>query len=319
MKKLVTLTLCVLMLATMVVTTAGAEDKILVGMSIPQLANPYFVSVMNGVQSKCDELGYELIVVDANYDVAKQVSDFENFANQGCDCVIACPIDSNALIEPTNRLKEAGVIVISFAQIIDNANAILTLDEYSYGVVIGTNAATWINEKLDGKAQVLIISQDNVEAVVARGNGIQETIESMCPEAEIVARQAGDNPTKGMEITENIMQQYPDVRVITGNNDSGPLGAYEAILGMGLDEQAMAEFYIGGGDATPEAISKMAEENSIYRATVDLAPFQTGIDCVTVLADFLANGIPEEAPVSFFKCVPVWQEDVLNGSFVAAQ
>lgn len=319
MKKLVSLVLCVLMLAAMVCTTAFVDDKVVIGMSIPQLANPYFVSVMNGVQARAEELGYEVIVVDAQYDVAKQVSDFENFGNQGVDCVIACPIDSNALVEPTKQLKEAGIIVISFAQIIDDANAIFTLDEYSYGVVIGTNAVKWINEKLGGKAEVLIISQDNVEAVVARGNGIQDTIEKECPEAVIVARQAGDNPTKGMEITENIMQQYPDVRVITGNNDSGPLGAYEAILGMGLSEEAMAEFYIGGGDATPEAIAKMQEENSIYRATVDLAPFQTGIDCVNCLADFLANGIPEEAPVSFFKCVPVWLEDIESGAFVSAE
>ena len=318
MKKLVSLLLCVLMLATMVCCTASAEEKVVVGMSIPQMANPYFVSVMNGVQAQCDELGYELIVVDAGYDVAKQVSDFENFRNQGVDCVIACPIDSNALIAPTEQLQADGIAVISFAQVIDNANAIFTLDEYSYGVVIGTNAAKWINEKLGGKAQVLIISQDNVEAVVDRGNGIQDTIEELCPEAEIVARQAGDNPTKGMEITENIMQQYPDVRVITGNNDSGPLGAYEAILGLGLDEQAMSEFYIGGADATPEACAKMVEEGSIYRATVDLAPYQTGLDCVNMLAEFLANGIPEEATVSYFNFVPVWQEDVISGAFVPA-
>lgn len=319
MKKLVTLILCVLMLATLVSSVAVAEHQIVVGMSIPQLANPYFVSVMNGVQAKCDELGYKLVAVDALYDVNKQVSDFENFGNQGVDCVIACPIDSNALIPVTDNLKAQGIIVISFAQIIENANAILTLDEYTYGTVIGANAAKWINEKLGGVAEVLIISQDNVEAVVARGDGIQDTIEKECPNATIVARQAGDNPTKGMEITENIMQQYPNVRVITGNNDSGPLGAYEAIMGMNLDAEAMEQFYIGGGDATPEAIAKMQEEGTVYRATVDLAPYQTGIDCVTTLADFLANGIPEEAPVSFFKCVPVWLEDIESGAFVSAE
>jgi ribose transport system substrate-binding protein len=121
-----------------------------------------------------------------------------------------------------------------------------------------------------------------------------------------------------MEITENIMQQYPDVRVITGNNDSGPLGAYEAILGLGLPQEELDKFYIGGGDATPEAIAKMKEENSIYRATVDLGPFDTGMDCVTTLADFLENGVPEEAPVNYFRMIPVLQEDVLSGAFVPA-
>ncbi|MEF9896525.1 MAG: substrate-binding domain-containing protein, partial [Clostridia bacterium] len=146
----------------------------------------------------------------------------------------------------------------------------------------------------------------------ARGNGIEDTIKKLCPNAEIVARQAGDNPTKGMEITENIMQQYPDLKVITGNNDSGPLGAYEAVVGMG---KATEDFYIGGGDATPEAQAKMKEENSIYRATVDLGPYDTGLDCVTCIADFLKNGIPEKAPVAYFRMIPVWQEDVISGAF----
>lgn len=287
-----------------------ADGKVKIGMSIPQMANPYFVSVMNGVKAKCDELGYELTVVDAGYDVAKQVSDFENFGNQGVNSVIACPIDSNALIPVVDKLKAQGVMVISFAQIIENAQAILTLDEYKYGVAIGENAAKWINEKLDGKAEVLIISQDNVEAVVQRGNGIQETIEKLCPNAKVVARQAGDNPEKGMQIAEDILQQYPNVKVITGNNDAGPLGAYEAVKAMGKNTE---DFYIGGGDATPEAIAKMKEENSVYRATVDLGPYQTGLDAVTFVQDFLANGIPAEAPVANFRMDPVWQEDVLAG------
>lgn len=287
-----------------------ADGKVTVGLSIPQLANPYFVSVMNGVQARCDELGYELTVVDAGYDVAKQVSDFENFGNQGVDAVIACPIDSNALLPVVDQLQEKGVMVISFAQVIDNANAILTIDEYEYGIAIGTNAAKWINEKLDGKAEVLIISQDNVEAVVQRGNGIQDTIEKLSPNAKIVGRQAGDNPEKGMQIAEDYLQQYPDLMVITGNNDAGPLGAMEAVKAAGRDSDT---FYVGGADATPEAIEKMKEEGSVYRATVDIVPYQTGLDAVNFIEQFLKDGIPKEAPVSYFTMKPVWQEDVLAG------
>ncbi|MPN58016.1 hypothetical protein SDC9_205713 [bioreactor metagenome] len=62
----------------------------------------------------------------------------------------------------------------------------------------------------------------------------------------------------------------------------------------------------------------MKEENSIYRATVDLGPFDTGMDCVTTLSDFLANGVPEEAPTAYFRMIPVLQADVLSGAFVPA-
>ena len=125
--------------------------------------------------------------------------------NQGVTAVIACPIDPNALKDVTSKMNDAGIAVISFAQLVPNANAYFTDDEYSYGTVIGQNAANWINEKLGGKGNVLIISQDNVEAVVRRGDGIQDTITKLCPNAVIVARQAGDSPEKGMKIAEDVM------------------------------------------------------------------------------------------------------------------
>ena len=88
----------------------------------------YKRQVKNGVEAMCKEYGYELTVVDANYDVAKQVSDFENFMNQGVTAVISCPIDSNALIDVTQKMNEQGIIVISFAPLVPNANAIFTID-----------------------------------------------------------------------------------------------------------------------------------------------------------------------------------------------
>ena len=41
--------------------------------------------------------------------------------------VVACPIDSNTLVPVIDQLKEKGIIVVSFAQIIENANAIFYL------------------------------------------------------------------------------------------------------------------------------------------------------------------------------------------------
>ena len=309
MKRVFTILTLALFLALPVAVCASAAP-VTIGLSIPQLANPYFVTVMKGVQARCDELGYTLITVDAQYDVAKQVSDLENFGNMGVTAFIACPIDSNALIPVVDQLKDMGIIAISFAQIIPNAHAILTIGEYEYGVAIGKNAAKWINEKLDGVAEVLIISQDNVEAVKMRGDGIQDTIMSLAPGATIVGRQAGDNPESGMRIAEDYLQQYPNLKVITGNNDAGPLGAHEAVKAAGRNTD---DFYVGGADATPEAIAKMKEEGSVYRATVDIIPFKTGLDTVDFIQEFIANGVPDVAPVDYYTMEDVWQEDAIAG------
>jgi len=290
----------------------ASEKKLRFGFSIMQLDNPYFISVNKGFVEQCEKLGIEPISVDAKYDVAKQVSDVENFIEQKLDGIVIAPIDEKALTPLVDQAKAAGIMVVSEAQRIENAHGLYTIDEYQYGQAIGENAAKWINEKLGGTAEVIIISQDNVEPVIQRGNGIQDTIEQNCPGATIVARQAGDTPELGMKIVESVLQNYPDVKVITGNNDSGALGGYEAVMAMG---KASDDFYVGGADATPEAIAKMKEAGSVYRATVDILPYEAGCNVVDMLYRYIQEGPPAEPEVVYMTMAPVWQEDVLSGAY----
>ncbi|MGI6480378.1 MAG: sugar ABC transporter substrate-binding protein [Sphaerochaetaceae bacterium] len=314
-RKIFVVFLVVLFCLTLPVFAKGAKEEkgpMRFAFSIMQLDNPYFIAVKQGFEDRCKELGVEAIIVDARYDVAKQVSDVENLIMQNVDGMMIAPIDQNALKPLVETAKAQGIAVVAEAQPIDNAHGMHIVNEYEYGVAIGTNAAKWINEKLGGKAEVIIISQDNVEPVIQRGNGIEDTILKLAPGSTIVARQAGDTPELGMKIVESVLQTHPNVKVITGNNDSGALGGYEAVKALG---KATPDFYVGGGDATAEALAKMKEPNSVYRATVDILPYDTGAAVADMLYRFKTEGFPEEQEVVYFPMSPVWQEDVLSGKY----
>ena len=77
-----------------------------------------------------------------------------------------------------------------------------------------------------------------------------------------------------------------------------------------------AEYLVGGADATAEAIAKMKEENSVYRATVDIFPYQTGMNCAEGMMRYLKNGTPDETETFYFDMSPVLQDDVLSGKYV---
>ncbi len=295
---------------------AGTPKKI--GASLQNMSNPYFIEVANGIEAKCKELGWEVTVTDANYDVAKQVSDVENFLAQGVDGLFICPIDANALTQVVEKAKSEGIPVVAQAQLVPQADAQLTIDEYDYGTAIGTQAAAWINEKLGGKGNVLIISQDNVEDVVRRGDGIQETILKLAPESKIVARQAGDSPDAAMSVTENIMQANPEVNVIACVNDSSALGANEAIKGMNLSQDKLDLFYIGGADATEEAVAKIKDTGNLIRSTIDITPAKYGSMGVEKLDEYMKNGVPAEQEVIYYETKPVWQGDLVEGGFKPA-
>lgn len=307
MKKFVT---SILMSVLMLAVTGNAfgqsaakpNSQLKFAFSVMIMDNPYFVSVKKGFEDRCKELGIQCIVSDAKYDAATQYAQVENYIALGVDAMTIAPVDSKSISTLVEKAKSKKIIVVSEAQGISNADANIIINDYDYGVAGGKNAAKWINEKLGGKAEVAIVAQDNVEAVIKRGNGIEDTIKKLAPGAKIVSRQTGDTPELAMKIAETVMQAHPNVKVFQTVNDSAALGVLAAIKAMGKNT---SDFYIGGADATSEALTKIKEKGSVFRSTIDIDPYGTGKKCVDVMLDYVRNGSKNET--IYFDMKPIWQ------------
>lgn len=280
----------------------AAEEKLVFAWSPATLDNPYFITVTEGFQDRCAELGVEGLVADPAYDAAAQYSQFENWIAMGVDAISACPVDTKSLEEITTVAQEAGIIVVGEAQGIANADANVIVDDYGYGVVNGENAARWINERLGGEAKVLLLCLDHVEAVILRGDGMNDKITELT-NAEIVSRQSAQSIEEAMTVTETILQANPDINVISCVNDQLALGAWQAVQNMGIEDE---NFYIGGADYTDEAIAAMNTEGSYFRVSTDIKPYQTGVDIADVMYDYVMNGSKGET--LYFDMVGHWQD-----------
>ena len=283
-----------------------AEKKLKLAFSVAILDNPYFIEVAKGFQDACDEKGIEAIINDAKYDATEQYNQMENYLSMGVDGICVAPVDAKSLEAIVADAQAKGIKVVSEAQGISNADANVIVDDYKYGVANGEAVSKWINEKLGGKGKVLVISLDNVEAVILRGNGIEDTIKVNCPDSVIVARQMATTIEEAMKVTETVLLANPDVNVIACVNDQLALGAYEAVKNMNIKT---ANFFIGGADNTAEMQTKMKEEGSLLRSTIDIDPYGTGKKCVEVLLQNINNG-SEAGKSYFFDMIPVWQADL---------
>jgi len=131
--------------------------------------------------------------------------------------------------------------------------------------------------------------------------GIRDGILEVAPEAVVVAEQSAATPETGAAAIEAIMQAHPNVRVVAGINDAGVLGAYEALAGMGVPTE---EFALFGLDATPEALARM-REGGMYKATVDIAPFEAGKAAIDLAVQVIESGpVPEMIVQSMVPVTP---------------
>jgi ABC-type sugar transport system substrate-binding protein len=75
-----------------------------------------------------------------------------------------------------------------------------------------------------------------------------------------------------MAVIESVLQAHPDLQVIGCLNDNGALGAYEAMAAAGKDPETT---WIGGTDGVDQAL-KLIKEGGMYRASVSMAPYESG-------------------------------------------
>ena len=135
-KKLLSVLLCAAMVATMAVgcgssdsssessdDAAAEEDggeskEFRIGIAMKTQDGPYFVALTKGIQEKCAELGLvesadDVVVLNANMDVAKQSENFETFISQKYDMVFCDCIDPDNVIADEQSCYDAGIPVIN--------------------------------------------------------------------------------------------------------------------------------------------------------------------------------------------------------------
>lgn len=291
MKKMLSVLIVLLLLAPLAMFASGkseAETKaVKMGYTTMDLANPYFVAVVNGVKDRAAELGVNITIHDAKSDAAGQVTAIENFIAQRMDAIIVSPIDPRACEHLVDLAHADDIPFINPHQLIIGNDANINLNDFDYGYAGGTIAGEFIANELGGVAEVAILGFPQMEALIDRANGIKAGILAKAPKAKIVAEVSANTPEQGMRAAETIMQAHPNVQVICGTNDAGALGAMEAIRAMGRDSD---KFGVFGLDATGEALDKMKEEGSIYRGTVDIDPYGTGKLIVDVALQVIESG-----------------------------
>ena len=286
----------------------GGAPQYKMAFSGSELANPWVAMVKDGFEAACKDNGIEFVSLNAGSDVDQQVADVENVIESGYNALVFNPIDGTALDTVLNKATDEGIASVTIAQTADAATAGIVLDDAAYGAVIGQNAVDWINENLGGKGKVAVLAEDNIQSSIARGDAIVAAIEKGCPDVEIVARQHANTPELGLSVTENLLLQHPDLNVVVACNDTGGVGAFQAFENAGISGDDRAIF---SGDKTDEAVGYMKQENSIYRGTADLHPYESGYNAVLMALEYLKSGLPAEQEQVPLEMEPITQAQIL--------
>ncbi|MCX7023658.1 MAG: ribose ABC transporter substrate-binding protein RbsB [Spirochaetes bacterium] len=279
MKKSIVIVIAVTLGAALLAGCPGgsAASSKKIGLAISTLNNPFFVTLKEGAEAKAKELGYELVVTDAQDDPAKQAGQVDDLIQKKVGVILINPCNSDAAKTMVEKAAKAKIPVISVDRSVNGADVLshIASDNVAGGALAGKELISLVGE---GAKVVELEGVPGASATVDRGKGFNDAVAG---KLNVVARQPADfNRDKGFTVMQNIIQGNKGIKGVFAHNDEMALGAVKALEAAGLKNVVVIGF-----DAVDDAVA--AVKAGTMKATVAQKPALIGSTAVETAVKYL--------------------------------
>ena len=266
---------------------ANAEpgDEVVIGYSGPAAGHGWMSAMTQGAQDQGEEFDdIELLVSEGDDDVNLQISQVEQFINDGVDAIVVLPFDGAALTEVAIDAMEAGIPVVNVDREFSSEFAARTTilgDNYGMGI----SAGEYICEQLDGQDDAVVAEVAGIDSLPLtqdRSAGFEDALSECGLEVDHRV-DGGFSVSEGESATATLLQAAPEIDALWNHDDDQGVGVLAAIENAGRDE-----FFMVGGAGSANMMREIQDEESVVEATV-IYPATQAADGIR-LARLLAQG-----------------------------
>jgi ribose transport system substrate-binding protein len=209
-------------------------------------------------------------------DIATEVQIVETMINRRVDAICLAPSDKTAFKVVVNRAVAAGIPVIIFDSGMESEayRTFVATDNYLGGQM----GAQRLGERLKGKGKIVMVKTvPGGASTTAREDGFRDGLKAKFPGIEILDERYGmASVATSLTVTENMLTAHPDITGIFCSNESGSLGASQALRGRNKKPTLV------GFDSSPSLIEAL--QAGWIDTLVIQDPFTMGETAVTSAA-----------------------------------
>lgn len=222
------------------------EAPYTIGVSAGYLSNSWVVFALQHIRweaSRHSEIA-EVIVTDAAFNPAKQVSDIEDLLRQDIDLLLYWPADDAAIATVLEKAVEAGVPTINTGGGFADGPGTVS-NAYISQWDLGEMVARQLMEDLGGEGKIIAMLPIAGTTAAVDQLGALNTVLEEYPDVELLTAEYGDwNRSKAKQITENLLQRYPRI-----DGAFSPAGQMSIGVAEAFDEAGrLAEVTMSPGD-----------------------------------------------------------------------
>jgi len=272
----------VLASSTIMIMSAMAETTI--GISMALFDDLFLTNVREAMTTRAKELGVKIRFEDAQGEIARQLSQMQDFIAQKVDAMIINPVDSLATPKMTRLATDAGIPLVLVnrppsEETLPKGVAFVGSDENMPGKLQAEEIARLLNKK--GNV-VIIMGEITTGSAVERTNGVERVL-AQYPDMRVVRKQIANwRRNEAMDLMNDWLISGDKIDAVIANNDEMAIGAIMALRAAGKDPR---KTLVAGVDATRQALGEMQKSNLAVTVFQDAkGQGKTSVDAAAKLA-----------------------------------
>ncbi|MCP4624253.1 MAG: substrate-binding domain-containing protein [bacterium] len=262
-----------------------------VALSISNLKNSFFSTLLHGAQESARLFGVKLIFRDAQNNEAQQLTDVANFIKQTVDMIIINPTNTESITPAVEMANTKNIPVITVDRKSSGGEIICHIE--SDNLEGGRMASRVLAKLLKGKGSVIEIEGiPGTSAAHERGMGFNQELRKY-PEITVVAREAANfDRQEAQEVMHGLLQNNTGFDAVFAHNDNMILGVIDALEEMKVQSPRV----LIGFDAIREAVQ--AVKQGRLTATIAQKPATMGrLSIESSVLYFRGEKLPSVIPV----------------------
>jgi putative multiple sugar transport system substrate-binding protein len=281
-----------------VASQAGAQDKGLVGISMPTKSSARWIADGDNMVKVFKEKGYKTDLQYAEDDIPNQLAQIENMMTKGVKVLVIASIDGTTLSDVLQKAADKGVKVIAYDRLIRNSknvNYYATFDNFQVGVL----QAAYIEKALDLKSgkgpfniELFGGSADDNNAFFFY-NGAMSVLKPYIDKGKLVVRskQMGMDKVSTLRWDGAVAQSRMDnllsayytnahVDAVLSPYDGLSIGIISSLKGVGYGTPKLPMPVVTGQDAeipSVKSILRGEQRSTVFKDTRELAKVTAGM------------------------------------------
>jgi ribose transport system substrate-binding protein len=208
------------------------EMALTFGFAMNHRTDDFINTVIAGGEAAAEEYGITLLVSEANFDAAVQLSQVENLVQQGVDGIFMIAVDGDSISSAVIAANEANIPVIVVGGPPARGEILSLMNSTSYDGCY--ESCKYLIDAVGGEGKIGIIHIPlGLQTIMDREQGTRDAIAES--NMEIVGFEAVLNQDDALAAAENMIQANPDLTAIFATWSLAINGALAAIESSRMD------------------------------------------------------------------------------------